>query len=195
MIIDMVMLAIPIPFWREIAHNKKSKTALVGLFTVGAVVVSISVARLVTLVQHRAGTSPNLDLTFFGPPIFIASVLEVQVAVLAASMPIFWPIIESLSMGTILVVNEVTVQSHGAPSQRSQSGAYSDWEETEFHRLNSKEGPIAGWHDPAGGMERDMKYNPHSSTHCMPIERPIPLRPMNNYSRPRNAGPPPPRRY
>ena len=37
MAIDVVVLSIPIPFWKDLARNKKSKWALVGLLVVGLV--------------------------------------------------------------------------------------------------------------------------------------------------------------
>jgi hypothetical protein len=143
------------------------------------------------MVQHRAGTSPTLDLTYYGPPIFITSVLEVQVAVLAASMPIFWPIIESLGMGTILVVNEVHVRTD-APSRNTNFSGFSDSEDTELRRLHSKEGAIAGWQDPTGETDTESKNNPHFSTHCMTVD---PLQVRNYYTPSAERAPTPPRKF
>lgn len=153
---------------------------------------------MATLIEHRAGTAPDFDLTFYGPPVFIASVLEVQVAVLAASIPIFWPIIESLGMGNILVVNEVSVRTE-APSRTAQNGPYSD-SDTELRYLRQsyqKDNAIAGFADPmSDGTDAELKHNPHFSTHCMSTEPPIAhLEAMHYYNPPRNAAPPKNRKF
>ena len=55
---------------------------------------------------------PNADTTFYTPLTVISSCLEVNTAVLCASIPVFWPVIKHLGFsGPITVVNEVTVKS------------------------------------------------------------------------------------
>lgn len=51
------------------------------------------------------------DPTWLAPTSFILSCLEVDVAILCASVPVFWPIISALTVGKIFVVDEVIVRS------------------------------------------------------------------------------------
>jgi len=70
-----------------------------------------------SLSTNRVGTIPYFDPTFHTPPIYVFSVLEVNVAILTASIPIFWPLVSSLAGNKILVVNEIEVRSSQRDSQ------------------------------------------------------------------------------
>jgi hypothetical protein len=58
----------------------------------------------------RAGTIPVLDMPYYTPTIYIFSVLEVNLAIVAASIPIFWPVISTLAINKIWVVNEIEIR-------------------------------------------------------------------------------------
>ena len=73
-------------------------------------IVIFSVWRLATIVEHEAGWEPEMDFTWYGPISIILASLEVDVAILAASVPVFWPVIESSFPG-IFVTREVHVTS------------------------------------------------------------------------------------
>jgi hypothetical protein len=79
---------------------------------------------MITLCINRAGTVPILDMTYYTPVVYIFSVLEVNIAILCASIPIFWPIISSFATNKILVVNEIVVHVEEYPktSMDGQSG-------------------------------------------------------------------------
>ena len=65
---------------------------------------------MIALSVNRAGTVPVLDMTFHTPIIYIFAVLEVNFAIITASIPIFWPVIATLAANKILVVNEVEIR-------------------------------------------------------------------------------------
>jgi hypothetical protein len=67
-------------------------------------VAIFSAIRLFSIAQHRAGTAPVVDLAYYSPPIFIFSSLEIQVAMIYASTPVFWPLLESINLGKIFVM-------------------------------------------------------------------------------------------
>lgn len=48
-------------------------------------------------------------MSYHTPVVYIFSVLEVNIAILCASVPIFWPMISSFAANKILVVNEIVV--------------------------------------------------------------------------------------
>jgi hypothetical protein len=66
---------------------------------------------MIALALKRAGTVPYFDPTFATPAIYIFSVLEVDIAILCASIPIFWPLVTSLAANKILVVNEIEIRT------------------------------------------------------------------------------------
>lgn len=68
-----------------------------------------SVIRLVNLVETRAGTYPTLDPSWYGCTAAIVSALEVNIATICASLPVFWPVIKENILGKIIVTYEVDV--------------------------------------------------------------------------------------
>jgi hypothetical protein len=70
--------------------------------------VGISIWRLTEIIDHQAGFRPNLDWTFWCPTMILLSCLEVDLAVIAASMPVFWPMLEA-SFNGIFVTKEVHI--------------------------------------------------------------------------------------
>lgn len=73
--------------------------------------VTLSIARVVALSIRRVGTVPVFDPTYATPTVYIFSVLEINVAILCASIPIFWPLVTSLAANKILIVNEVEIRT------------------------------------------------------------------------------------
>ncbi|KUI66368.1 hypothetical protein VM1G_02383 [Cytospora mali] len=108
MVLDLVTLAIPLPLWMDQGIRGKSRMALFGLFVLGAIVNVCSVIRVITIVQTQAGTYPTLDPSWYGCTAAILSALEVNLATLCASLPVFWPVIKE-NMGRILVTYEVQI--------------------------------------------------------------------------------------
>jgi hypothetical protein len=54
-------------------------------------------------------------MTYHTSIVYIFSVLEVNIAILVASIPIFWPMINSFATNKILVVNEIVVHVEQYP--------------------------------------------------------------------------------
>lgn len=115
MFLDIVVLLLPLPFLGTLRVADKSKIGLIALFAMGGVVAAVSIGRLISLCITRAGTVPILDMSFHTPVVYMFSVLEVNIAILCASIPIFWPIISSLAANKILVVNEIVVHVEEYP--------------------------------------------------------------------------------
>ncbi|KAJ8117651.1 hypothetical protein OPT61_g1187 [Boeremia exigua] len=124
MVLDIVVLLLPLPFLGVLRIEGKSKVGLIALFAMGGVVAALSVGRVISLVINRAGTFPVLDMSYYAPLVYIFSVLEVNIAILCASIPIFWPMISSLAANKILVVNEIVVhvEEYQKTSFDGQSG-------------------------------------------------------------------------
>jgi hypothetical protein len=100
-------------------------------------VVAISSWRLATIVAHQAGWEPHLDFTFYAPISILLACLEVDIAVLAASMPVFWPVILRV-LGPIFVTQEVHVTREPRWRQSDvELECASMHSEAELHRKSS----------------------------------------------------------
>jgi hypothetical protein len=86
------------------------KPTLKVLLTTAYRVNFISIWRLVTVVEHKAATYPTHDPTWWGPITIILANLEVQIACICASVPIFWPVLESRFGSPIIVQREVVIE-------------------------------------------------------------------------------------
>ncbi|EMD88857.1 hypothetical protein COCC4DRAFT_137122 [Bipolaris maydis ATCC 48331] len=127
LVLDTMVLLLPVPFITALRIAGKSRAGLIGLFILGSTVVFVALGRLITLVVNRAGTLPNLDMSFHTPVVYIFAVLEVNFAIITASIPIFWPVIATLASNKIFVVNEVEIHVEDIARHESfdSSGAIS----------------------------------------------------------------------
>ncbi|KAH7397476.1 hypothetical protein BKA66DRAFT_408770 [Pyrenochaeta sp. MPI-SDFR-AT-0127] len=122
MLLDLLVLTLPIPFLRMLRLAGKSKAGLITLFSLGCIIGGLAVGRMIALSFNRIGTIPVMDMTYYTPFIFIFGVLEINVAIIAASVPIFWPVIVTLAANKIFVLNEVDVHVEEAPRSSFGSG-------------------------------------------------------------------------
>lgn len=70
---------------------------------------------------------PNVDPTWYAPLTVISTCMEVNVAVMCASIPVFWPILKQIGFGRITVVKEVEVKSE--PRRRLTADEQSEYDE------------------------------------------------------------------
>ncbi|KAK8232702.1 hypothetical protein HDK77DRAFT_485118 [Phyllosticta capitalensis] len=131
MVLDFVVLCLPLFTLSRIDLEGARKFAVAGMITLGAIVSIMNLVKVVLVVKTRAGFYPNTDPTFYAPPGVLLSALEVDFAILCASIPIFWPIISTLSFGRIFVVDEVVVQTQQRLNRMSSSNFDIDSEKGE----------------------------------------------------------------
>ncbi|KAF3055118.1 hypothetical protein GL218_07726 [Daldinia childiae] len=110
-ILDMIVFAIPVPLYFRPGTVRRTKLGLIGLIIMGAIVNGLTMWRLATLVKHRATTSPTFDPTWYSPISIVLGALEVNVASICASVPIFWPSLKA-RLDEIFVTREVTITLH-----------------------------------------------------------------------------------
>ena len=67
-----------------------------------------SIWRLITTVRSRAAMWPARDPTWYSPITIVLAALEVDMANICASVPVFWPVFEA-HFGKIFVTQEVRV--------------------------------------------------------------------------------------
>ncbi|KAI0844270.1 hypothetical protein F5Y00DRAFT_256147 [Daldinia vernicosa] len=117
-ILDMIVFAIPVPLYFRPGTARRTKLGLVGLIIMGAIVNGFTMWRLATLVEHRATTSPTFDPTWYSPISIVLGALEVNVASICASVPIFWPSLKA-RLDEIFVTREVTITLHRRSNRSS----------------------------------------------------------------------------
>ncbi|KAI0016643.1 hypothetical protein F4780DRAFT_669889 [Xylariomycetidae sp. FL0641] len=110
-ILDLTVLAIPLPLYFRSAAHWKQRLGIGTLLMLGALVNVLSIWRLHSIITHKATTYPVLDPTWYGPTSIVLAAMEVDLASICASIPIFWPIITH-NIGKIFVTQEVHVTHH-----------------------------------------------------------------------------------
>ncbi|KAF2004880.1 hypothetical protein P154DRAFT_21289 [Amniculicola lignicola CBS 123094] len=111
MVFDIIVFLTPMVLFSRPNLRTKNYLTLTAIFLFGAVVVFTSVWRLYTIIEHRAATKPYIDFTWWAPTSILLSCLEIDLAVICASMPVFWPVLEK-SFSQIFVTYEVKITEH-----------------------------------------------------------------------------------
>ncbi|KXJ90456.1 hypothetical protein Micbo1qcDRAFT_70681 [Microdochium bolleyi] len=112
MLFDIIVLAIPLPQYFNKDINRQTRRGLLGLFLLGGLVISVSIWRFADMVSHKATTWPTFDPTWYGSSAICLGVIEVNLAIICASIPVFWPTLSKAFMGSIFVTQEVKVTRH-----------------------------------------------------------------------------------
>lgn len=84
------------------------------------------------MVNNRAATYPTLDPSWYGCVPAVLSALEVHLATICASLPVFWPVIKE-NLGRILVTREVDVTRE----TRDFSTINNTWEDSDIYALEA----------------------------------------------------------
>ncbi|KAL1850117.1 hypothetical protein Daus18300_013045 [Diaporthe australafricana] len=109
MLLDAIVLAIAVPMFFKQGMRKNSYWGLLGLFVLGGVVNMLSIWRLQSIVETRAATLPTFDPTWYGTTPIVLSCMEVDIAAICASLPVFWPVIQKSIGSVIIVTHEVKI--------------------------------------------------------------------------------------
>jgi hypothetical protein len=136
--LDILIFLLPITEYFRPGLVRRQLLAMTGLFAVGSMyvyliiscpnaslthrsVVTMSILRLWSGLRYNK-TTDMYDFTFWWPEVLIFSCLEVDFAIMCASMPIFWPTVMA-AWTEIFVTHEVTV-SHDRNSRYTERGTY-----------------------------------------------------------------------
>ncbi|KAI1110609.1 hypothetical protein F5Y14DRAFT_345035 [Nemania sp. NC0429] len=110
-VLDLIVLAIPIPLYFKTFKQKKQRVGFSIMILLGIGINIISIFRLYTIIRYRAATYPVIDPTFYGPQSIVLAALEVDLASIVASVPVFWPMLAH-GWDAIFVTQEVHVTRH-----------------------------------------------------------------------------------
>ncbi|UPX18907.1 uncharacterized protein EKO05_0009190 [Ascochyta rabiei] len=108
MFFDIVIFMIPLTEYFRPGLRRKQILAMTGLFIMGSLVVLMAILRLWSTFKHSADAIKSFDFTWWYPEVLIISCLEVDFAIICASMPIFWPTVVA-NFNAIFVTKEVHI--------------------------------------------------------------------------------------
>ncbi|KAF3003687.1 hypothetical protein E8E13_008735 [Curvularia kusanoi] len=108
MFFDITIFLIPLTEFFRPGLRRKQVMAMAGLFTMGSIVVLMAVLRLWSTFKHNGEITKSFDFTWWYPEVLIISCLEIDFAIICASMPIFWPTVVA-NWNSIFVTKEVHV--------------------------------------------------------------------------------------
>ncbi|PSR88581.1 hypothetical protein BD289DRAFT_498805, partial [Coniella lustricola] len=111
MAIDVAIFSLPLfsrSMWATAGRARQSRIAMLSLYILGIISVVCSIYRFVSIVQHKAATSPTFDPTWYGATAIVLSIIEVDIATTMASLPVFWPYLRR-NIDRIMITHEVEV--------------------------------------------------------------------------------------
>lgn len=108
MVFDFIVLAIPIQLYFRHDTIRSARIRLLALLSMGTLVSSISIWRLIAILEHRAATWPTFDPTWYGPAAVTLGMVEVNAASICACVPVFWPVLTA-RLDMIFVTQEVEI--------------------------------------------------------------------------------------
>ncbi|KAG8167610.1 hypothetical protein KVR01_003299 [Diaporthe batatas] len=138
MLLDAVVLAIAVPMFFKQGMRKNSYWGLLGLFVLGGVVNMLSIWRLQSIVETRAATMPTFDPTWYGTTPIVLSCMEVDLAAVCASLPVFWPVIQRGIGSVIVVTHEVKITREQRRTGNENTGQAGN-DSVELRRQQSEE--------------------------------------------------------
>ncbi|KAH8648540.1 hypothetical protein BX600DRAFT_116200 [Xylariales sp. PMI_506] len=109
LVFDVIILAIPVQLYFGEDSSRRTKMGLLAVLFMGGLVNFFSIWRVATIVQHRATTYPTFDPTWYGPISILLACLEVDVSIMCASIPVFWPVVTS-RLDRIFVTQEIKIE-------------------------------------------------------------------------------------
>ena len=120
--------------------------------------MTLSVWRVAETIYYKTGYYPTHDPTWYGPKSILLIVLEVNIASICASVPIFWPVIAPY-LGNIFVTREFTVKTEtvwvrdGPKRSGSSSGSSAGGGGTTDLEAHYKDPYVRGQVDPFGASQ------------------------------------------
>lgn len=98
----------------------------------------LSIWRLQSIVETRAATLPTFDPTWYGTTPIVLSSMEVDLAAICASLPVFWPVIQKSIGSVIIVTHEVKITREQRRTGNESTGQVGN-DNVELRRQQSEE--------------------------------------------------------
>ncbi|KAK1750383.1 hypothetical protein QBC47DRAFT_455295 [Echria macrotheca] len=152
---DAYIVAIPFRLYSKPGINLRMRLGLLVLLLMGVTVITLSGWRVYETIYYKAGWYPTHDPTWYGPKSILLIILEINVASICVSVPIFWPVI-SPYFGAIFVTKEFAVEYETKSRSRSRSrkrGGDESWND------HYKDSFIMDLVDPIGASTRNFVHS------------------------------------
>jgi len=124
MLMDLFITTLPFPLYFQPDATFATRVGLLALLVMGATVNICSIWRLQDTIYHNGANYPTRDPTWYGPLSILLAVLEVNIASICASIPVFWVVLRPY-LGFILVTREIKInredRDDGPHSKSSKS--------------------------------------------------------------------------
>ncbi|KAI1400530.1 hypothetical protein F4819DRAFT_497238 [Hypoxylon fuscum] len=130
MIVDIAILALPIPFVWRLNMPVKQKVAVSSVFLLGAFVIGISIARIYFFYESTDSYVNALDITVNIAPTLYWTMLEAAIAVTCACLPTLRSLFLEFSLKTFIseFASRFTIRSTSTMSQgRSVPRSMGKW--------------------------------------------------------------------
>ncbi|KAL6702642.1 hypothetical protein ACN47E_001265 [Coniothyrium glycines] len=108
MCLDVLVFLLPFTEYFRSDLGRKELIAMTGLLAMGSIAVIMALLRLWSGLKNNGSALLLFDFTYWLPEVIVFSCLEVDFAIMCASMPIFWPTIKA-AWSRIYITNEVIV--------------------------------------------------------------------------------------
>ncbi|KAL0941943.1 uncharacterized protein CTRU02_204706 [Colletotrichum truncatum] len=160
--LDIIVFIIPINLFVQRGLRAKSRFGLLGLFTMGVLVNILGIFRLIGITYSNAGTYPTLDPSWYGSVPIVLAAVEVNLATICASLPVFWPALQS-NLGKIFITKEIEITSE---IRRFSTDEEATAELCDFPQSPPKshvQDSSTGWYTDTSGLSRSTRVEVQSS--------------------------------
>jgi hypothetical protein len=106
--LDIIILVIPIPLLFRPNTEMRTRLGILGLLFLGVAANVLAALRLAETVRHQSMSRPTFDHSWYAPPLCILGMLEVNLGIIGASVPVFWPVLKG-RLDAIFVTREIKI--------------------------------------------------------------------------------------
>lgn len=151
---DVVILLLPMPVLRSLQLRRNKRNALIGIFSAGSVAVIASVVRIYALSLWSA---KDADVPYEGANILVWSQIEINAAIISASIPSLKPLFSRTFSGSKRSYGptgqyQTYGRSYGHGNTRDARGT-NDFPSYADPELESSVSIFSQMKDPSGPME------------------------------------------
>ncbi|KAL9076404.1 MAG: hypothetical protein Q9157_003692 [Trypethelium eluteriae] len=115
---DVILIVMPLPYIWHIQVSRARRLALMGIFSVGIFVTVVSIVRL-WLVSHSKADS--IDFTFELAYLYIWTIVELDIAIICACMPLLRPYFNIVIFGKVNAAGFSNHANRSAPFTRGRT--------------------------------------------------------------------------
>lgn len=125
----------------------------------------LSIWRLQSIVETRATTLPTFDPTWYGSTPIVLSTMEVELAKICASLPVFWPVLKRQIGSYIMVTHEVKITREDRRwGGEDAAGGGGNGDEVELRQPTAMSGVFPGDEEMAKSPDQKRGHRRTSSS-------------------------------